>query len=406
MKNNKLLSLTLAIIAVLINSTSVYAFTAPQPSENTNTKTIYLSENEVFECLAYTFADEELQAVIKSETQLSPSGAYLKNFNASDYSKYTAGQYGGMYINDNGVLTICYAENFESKNMEYLINSAKLKNNTVVSLKNSDNKTVVEQCTFKAVQYSEADLLSAYEIANKVATKNDNIKSVCIDYYNNRLIIELESMEYFNKLRIDLSSIEGMYAIEIIDEDDEYHDIATINGTSQINNGTISSTPAGMLYCSEFTAYGVVTCGHGWAVNNNVFFGTTQIGTIRYRQYNGTNDSSLFLLDNNHSYKDTKNNEIDSRIPVVGSTLTLRGYVSGIVNDAKVTSTNTSATTDGTYFTGMIKCDKAMAAGDSGGGAIGGYIDLGKTAVIVGINKAVNSSSTLLIKGQVICDAY
>ena len=54
----------------------------------------------------------------------------------------------------------------------------------------------------------------------------------------------------------------------------------------------------------------------------------------------------------------------------------------------------------------MIQCDKPLQPGDSGGGAIGKYIDGGRTAVILAINKASNSTTSWLIKGKVICDAY
>lgn len=203
-----------------------------------------------------------------------------------------------------------------------------------------------------------------------------------------------------------MSPIKGIYAFEIVEDECEATDVVTINGTSQIHNGTNASTPAGKVFRSDATTWGIVTCGHGWAAGNNVYSGNTKIGKIKYRHYDGTNDSSLIELSSGHNYQDVKHDEFDSSVPVVGSTLTLRGYVSGRISGAKVLSTNASATTSGTYFTGMIKCDKALQPGDSGGGAIGRLIDGGRTAVIVAINKATTSSQCYLIKGKVICDAY
>ena len=90
---------------------------------------------------------------------------------------------------------------------------------------------------------------------------------------------------------------------------------------------------------------------------------------------------------------------------MVGSYITLRGYVSGR-KEAKITDTNFATMANGTYVTGMIRCNQPMQPGDSGGGAIGGYADGNRTALIVGINKATDSNSCALIKGAVICDAY
>ncbi len=97
-------------------------------------------------------------------------------------------------------------------------------------------------------------------------------------------------------------------------------------------------------------------------------------------------------------------------MPAEGSTITLRGYVSGS-KDATVKSTNFKTVIDykdGTTVSAkhMIKVNKAMQEGDSGGGAIGGVIDGGRTNCIIGINRASSSSSTLLVKGEYILDAY
>ncbi len=76
----------------------------------------------------------------------------------------------------------------------------------------------------------------------------------------------------------------------------------------------------------------LITFGHDWSVGNAVYKGSTKIGTVKYRKYNSTNDSSFILLNSGHSYSDTHNDELSSSVPVVGSSITLRGYVSGKVS--------------------------------------------------------------------------
>ena len=172
-----------------------------------------------------------------------------------------------------------------------------------------------------------------------------------------------------------------MYAFELNDDSD-YHNCSTIKGTSAIHNGeTTYTSVAGKVYNNVFTGWGIVTCGHGWHYGDSVYYGSTKIGTIKRVPSIVQNDSSLIQLGSGHNYKDVKNDEIDSSVPVVGSSMTLRGFSSGIVRGAKVLQNNASQTIDGLYCTNMIKCDKPMKNGDSGGGAIGKYVDGGRDSL-------------------------
>lgn len=365
-----------------------------------------LSQEDVFEAIAYTFGEQGLKEAISAETALSPTGALLSRFDSEDYSKYTNNEYGGMYINDYGVLVLCYVEGSDAVKALQETNVGRNIQQISTALVNSNNEVVAEKYMFKSVKYSEQELLSAYELANQFAKKNSTVKTVDVDYFKNRIIIGIEAAADIESVNQGLSSIKGMYACELLEEGFEAIDVATINGISAINNGNIASTPAGKLLRSDTMTWGIVTCGHGWAAGDDVYSGNTKIGKVIYRHYDGVNDSSLIELNSGHNYQGEEYDYIDSSIPVVGSTLTLRGFVSGRISGARVLSINSSATTSGTYFTGMIKCDKPLQSGDSGGGAIGGYADGGRTALILAINKATSESACWLIKGKVICDAY
>lgn len=276
---------------------------------------------------------------------------------------------------------------------------------TKTALINSENEVICNY-TIKEVQYSEKELLDAYDIINNLAESKDEIKTVDIDVFKNRIIIGVSTASDISLINDNLAVVDGMYAFEILDDDFEVQNTATISSTTAINNGSISSSPAGKLYSSSLGKYGIITCGHGWSLGNGVYKGSTKIGYVKYRNYNTKNDSSFILLYSGHSYSDTYHDEFDSSTPVVGSTLTLRGYKSGKIYGAKVLSTYSSATCEGMFCTGMIRCDKKVQPGDSGGGAVGKIIDGGRTALIVAINKAISTNNTYLIKGKVICDAY
>lgn len=408
MKKFKFLSIVLATLITLTGIFSVEAYAAEpiQPSKTISNDEIFLTEDDVFEALAYTYDDKALQNEINDVVDYSPSGARIKSFDAADYSEYTNNEYGGMYLNEDGVLVICYVAEGQVLQSQNAARSQKIKTKTANSLVNANNDIVASEYIFKSVKYSESELLTAYEFVNEVAGRDFGIETASVDVYSNRIVIGIKDIKYMETINDNFNDIDGMYAFEILDDNNEILDVATINGTSPINNGSISSTPAGKVYSTELKNWGIVTCGHGWAKGNSVYSGSTKIGSIIDRYYDGKNDSSLISLNSGHNYQDVKHDEFDSSVPVVGSTLTLRGYVSGRITGAKVLSNNASATTSGTYFTGMIQCDKPIKPGDSGGGAIGKIIDGGRTAVILAINKATNSTTSWLIKGKVICDAY
>lgn len=402
----KFLSILITVL-LLVAGTANFGAYAEESSKQYDKKVNeeFLLEEDVFEALAYTFCDQTLNKSINNHKVLSPSGTMIDSFDSESYSEYTNDEYGGMYLNDDGVLVLCYVAGSNTLKSSQRMSENILSSKLSKTLKNAKNEVVCNY-TIKAVKYSEKELITAYDFVNRLAESNDVIKTVDIDVFSNRIVIGVLKASDISQISDELSIIEGMYAFEILDEDFDFKNIATISGTSAINNKSKSSTPAGKMYSSTLNKYGVITCGHDWSVGSGVYKNSTKIGTIKYRKYNSTNDSSFILLNSGHSYSDTHNDELSSSVPVVGSAITLRGFTSGKVSGAKVLTVNSSVTSGGTTYTGMIKCDKQMKPGDSGGGAVGKIIDNGRTASIVAINKAIGNNCTYLIKGKVILDAY
>lgn len=402
----KILSVFLAALLLTLSPAEFTVYAKEISAENQNQSSVgSLTEEEVFEALSYTFDDETMKNSINSQKELSPSGALVNSYNADSYSEYTDDEYGGMYLNNAGILVICYVNGSDTAKIMKKANNNKLglkKNNTLV---NSKNEFVCEY-KIKNVKYSEKELLSAYDVVNELAENEKSIKTTDVDVFQNRIIIGVSAKSDIEKISSELSLIDGMYAFELLDDDFNANNTASISSTSAIGNGSIATTPAGKLYSSALGKYGVVTCGHGWSLGDWVYTNSTKIGYVKYRNHSKTNDSSFIILYSGHSYNDTYNDEFDSSVPVVGSTLTLRGAVSGKIRGAKVLSKNSSVRCEGIYCTGLIKCNKMVRKGDSGGGAVSKIVDGGRTALIVGINKCIDNENTYLVKSKIICDAY
>lgn len=396
-------SLVSVVVVLLSVHICVSVFNVDAASGQESNKRGYLTEQDVFEALSYTFDDNKLTNRILKQTTKSPSGVTISSFNSEDFSRYTNNEYGGMYLDDDGTLVVCFVDNSDYfKRVNEILSSSRTATNALV---NSEEKVIVENYTVKSVKYSESELLAAYELVNSYIAETGLVKTADVSPIKNRIILGVTEASDIETVKKALSAIENMIDFEVLDDDFKVEEIATINGTSEIHNNQYSSTQAGRLYSSSLNQYGIITCGHNWNVNDNVYCDVlsiaVKIGTVENRIYTSNNDSSFIVLNSDHQYQDTKTDELSSSVPVVGSTITLRGFVSGRV-DAEVLSVNSS--TSG--FTGLIRCNKVMQSGDSGGGAIGGIIDSGRTACIVAINKAVSNTSTYLVKGQVICNAY
>jgi hypothetical protein len=79
------------------------------------------------------------------------------------------------------------------------------------------------------------------------------------------------------------------------------------------------------MWSSSKGYYGIITCAHGYANNDNIYTGTTSgtlIGKITARVYGGSNDSSFIKLNSGHSYTGSRVDEISSLVPVINSQIT------------------------------------------------------------------------------------
>lgn len=110
----KVIALILSIITLFV-CFSVYASNNSLLSQNNfEQEALYLSEEDVFEYLGFTCKETPLQDEIAKAKSLSPNGIILSAFGTDDFSDFTNGEYGGMYLDDRGNLTICFKENSNS----------------------------------------------------------------------------------------------------------------------------------------------------------------------------------------------------------------------------------------------------------------------------------------------------
>jgi hypothetical protein len=106
----------------------------------------YLSEEEVFEALAFTYNDSELLKSINSQKTLTPNDLSIEGFHAEDYSEYTNNQYGGMYLNDNGDLVICYKNSSDALTRMDKLNTENLGRLISPSKKNHRRVCINKEC--------------------------------------------------------------------------------------------------------------------------------------------------------------------------------------------------------------------------------------------------------------------
>jgi hypothetical protein len=368
----------------------------------------YLSEEEVFSAIAATYGDIKLLTRIKSAQSETPSGLVLEGFHAEDYNVYMDNEYGGMYLNENdrSELVLCYVAGSKSLAMMERMNNSKFR-----TLSTLTGKTF--SIAIKSVAYSYDDLLEANDRLIEMFSRHGykGRHTQWVDVRNNRVVVEMDAKETLEKVEKELTPFFEKDMVSFVRTDRrEWKFTATINGTSAIHGPASASTPAGRMYSYTKGNYGVITCAHGYSNGNAIYTGQTggsQIGSITDRVFSTTNDASYIVLSSGNSYTGTRSDEISSTLPAIGAYITLRGFVSGTISFAEVLSTNGMFEIDGVTYTDNIWVDKGVQPGDSGGGAIGGTADGGRTNLIVGINRSSDGSTgTMLVKGSRIINAF
>lgn len=117
----------------------------------------------------------------------------------------TESEFGGMYLDDNGTLVLCFTE---GKILEDIINEKK----------EIENIGTVETLV-KIVKYSQQELTEAYELINKYALKNASIKTVSEDVINNKIVIGVMEEKQTERIKNDLSSMNGIFSFEILTDE-------------------------------------------------------------------------------------------------------------------------------------------------------------------------------------------
>ncbi len=379
-----------------INTIAAESATLPPQSEDLEKRVMYLTEEDVLSAMAYTYQDTKLnRAMLDANTQ--------EPLDSETYAEKIEPDFGGMFVDENGDLVLCYKEHSSALRKASLNNR---ENQT--TLKNTSGETVAETVKIKTVRYSQTELLDTQNNMVSVMEEFPDIPSFYIDYEANKIHVTAKSQEAVKQYKEHMSSKIDVNMLEFfIMPNYSFEDTIGIHGTRNITNvvGVTGSTPAGVMYSSRFKCSGIITCGHGYSYADRVYDKTTgtKIGYIADVKYGNNNDSSFIILDSGHSY--TSSDEIVTEVPVQGSYITLRGSISG-TRSTKVKSTTYTFSSSGNKWTSTILVDYLVMPGDSGGGAVGGYMDGGRTAKVVGITKGKDSNGSCLIRGATVYNAH
>lgn len=325
------------------------------------------------------------------------------------FTKSEQDDYAGMYIDEKDNLVLLFVNDSESA--KSALSKVKQQSGTLVSKDGTQKQNMV----IETRKYSYSTLESVMNLLTDKAYSNKDVKTVSIDVRNNKIDIGITASATKNNIKTFLESIldtmtDGKVDIDIITthiETEEFDLLATVNGNSRINNGSIAASVGVGYYRYSTGERGFITCGHGFGSNDVIRNDSgTRIGVITKRVLNGRCDASFVRFDSEDSFVSNTNvhEELTWDVPIVGRTVTQRGAYSGTVS-GQVLSNNFSYTGNGYTWTNLIQTNGIMQNGDSGGGMKCGLMDGGRTAKIVGFVHAGNPSSTLFIKGEVVSNA-
>lgn len=395
--------LTLSLVVSLPAYASAAAIETS--ASNTTEKSLSLTEEDVFKALAYTYTDNKLMRAIEGQESILDG----KAFHAADYAEYTNNTYGGMYVDENGTLVLCYLENSD------VLKAMSAKAEKIGGLKNVSGNTIVSSMTVKEVENSYQDLLVAKEQMREFVRNYSNIFKVSINTQTNKVRVEITDD---GNAEETMNAVFARFSKEIIEvavtqrKPDDVKTKATINCFSPINNGTNSATAAGKMLTSD--GFKVVSCAHdGFTTGRTVYKNpgtSTRIGRIIDHALTSYVDASIIEMDDGSDYEALGGSayldEISTYVPVDGSTVVLRGAATGANRVAEVVSNSTDIyQSDFGWIYDHIEVDEAVNPGDSGGGARCGSIDAGRTSRIVGIIRSGDHIGTFLCKGSYIYDA-
>ncbi|MCL1807282.1 MAG: S1 family peptidase [Oscillospiraceae bacterium] len=332
-----------------------------------------------------------------------------------EFSEQEQEDYAGVYLDDDGNVVLMFVQNSES-----LMRSAAKNNEKRNTLKSKDGR-LEQPLVIKPAKYSYNDLLAVMGAVSKEMSMDENIRTLSLDVMNNRIEVGIQR-EKDDKAKTKLR--ENLYSIantslksKSIDKDilsfydfGEEHEIwpaMDVTGNTKVYTSFGGQFSVGVQY-SRWTGSsyqpGFISCGHGVYVNDRIYVGNTQIGTVITSVVDGLCDASFIAFGSGHQFVSTVNQreELSWDVPAVNASLVQRGSVTGNV-DATVVSNNFEYQGNGIYWKNLIETNKAPQLGDSGGALIRGTLDLGRTSKVIGIIHASNGVNRgYSIKGEVV----
>ncbi len=285
--------------------------------------------------------------------------------------------YGGAYIDDNGVLHFKIVTSPD----DAIKSDA---NNYISALKKSSN--VVDANNDIVVEDAEVTLKQLIETQNALNSvmEDFSISSTYTDEEKNTLVISLLDTSNKDDIIAYLKkTIDNFNSKSVTFEQGETLNFTAANASNNAlaGSGASSSTELATLGFNAYNAssgkYGVVTAAHFATSGTTIYnaLGYT-IGKPSNRQFSGSIDAAFIPFGTNISPSD-KINQLSSPNDtltgyysnssiVQGMSTTKVGLSSG-VTQGTVTSTSVSFTVAGTSLTNQFKVSNTQLEGDSGG---------------------------------------
>lgn len=324
----------------------------------------------------------------QADSNKTVSAAYLSNHNDSIKLYQTIvdnidkGKYGGMYLDDQGIL------NINTTDMPTI--------KSYVAKFKSDTQTVL----YNDVKYSYKQLENCY---NKLFNSMDKlgISAIDIDEKNDCINVGVCQLSDVKKQTI-LSSINEDF-INFYDLPAPLEDTISLNcgATGNVYNGWFTLTCGATWTSGSTHHYGFLSMGHDLTVGETVTNNGYTIGTVQKIQVSGSVDAALIERSTNdfhstYSFMDlsTYNSPASSYVSggfPTGTAVTMYGASSGTLTGT-ILSTTWGGTIEGVKFTNLVKASYVCSGGDSGGPIKIIYGTNPTYTYVAGINKATAST--------------
>lgn len=304
--------------------------------------------------------------------------AFEKEYGENSFPDY----YGGSRLNSEGVLSVQLTNDTESIRQEIFLFAE------------------TKELLFEKVEFSYNELLRTYEeihdyCQSSIDKGNLDIPfcDACVDENRNRIVVRLLKDETFKNELISELSYPQLCVFEEAKE--RCHGDASVYSGGQLSL-------AGGYYSAGFrckcTYNGqvrncLITAAHGNAVGDEVKKGNQYgptIGYLRFRQFSGTVDASVIVLDSGYDvpiftiYNTTLATTIYTTAVATNSIVWKEGAF-GSKAQGTVTSNNSMCLYEWHLITNMICSIYHAVSGDSGGIV---YTYVGSSNCIVGIHCA------------------